>query len=261
MQFAPFSFLNIQQAAAGIPTNGLKFYLNAASLDSYSGSGSVWYDLSGNNYNVNLQNTPTYSGSNSFDFNSTQAEYANLPTASALDVLSATSSFSLVTWFWPDSISGGVRQVFTKNQISANYMGWAIGYNTFTGGSEGRFGFDLIGDDGGGKRINVEFTTGSYGLGGWRNVTATYDGSAAASGVILYQNGVSGSLATQVNSNTMTSTANTKTTSTVIVAARSSNGTTQFFEGRIGSVLFYDRKLDASEVLSIYNALSSSFTN
>ena len=47
--------------------------LDAANPTSYSGSGSVWYDVSGNNYNVDLYNSPTWSatGGGYFDFNGT----------------------------------------------------------------------------------------------------------------------------------------------------------------------------------------------
>lgn len=52
----PTSF--IQQTSPptykGFTTSGLDIYLNANSLASYSGSGSIWYDLSGNGRNAAL---------------------------------------------------------------------------------------------------------------------------------------------------------------------------------------------------------------
>ena len=48
-------------------TDGLKLYVNAFSKDSYPGTGNVWYDLSGNNANVTLANSPIKSPY-SFDF-------------------------------------------------------------------------------------------------------------------------------------------------------------------------------------------------
>ena len=36
--------------------DGLMVYLDAAATDSYSGTGTVWYDLSGNGYNANMSN-------------------------------------------------------------------------------------------------------------------------------------------------------------------------------------------------------------
>jgi PKD repeat protein len=55
-------------------TEGLTLYLDAGNSLSYSGSGSVWYDVSGNNNHFNLYNSPTYS-SNLLDFNGTN-QYA-----------------------------------------------------------------------------------------------------------------------------------------------------------------------------------------
>ncbi len=40
--------------------NGLKMHLDAGQLNSYSGSGTVWYDLSGNGYTGSLLNSPTF---------------------------------------------------------------------------------------------------------------------------------------------------------------------------------------------------------
>ena len=41
--------------------DGLELHLNAADTDSYSGSGSTWYDLTANNRDATLINSPTYS--------------------------------------------------------------------------------------------------------------------------------------------------------------------------------------------------------
>jgi hypothetical protein len=46
----------------GIVTNGLVLDLDAAKLASYPGTGTAWYDISGNNNNGTLTNGPTFSG-------------------------------------------------------------------------------------------------------------------------------------------------------------------------------------------------------
>ncbi len=46
----------------GIVTNGLVLNLDAAKVDSYPGTGTTWYDISGNNNNGTLTNGPTFSG-------------------------------------------------------------------------------------------------------------------------------------------------------------------------------------------------------
>jgi hypothetical protein len=47
-----------------IVTDGLVLALDAANKKSYPGSGTTWYDLSGNNNNGTLVNGPTYSSAN-----------------------------------------------------------------------------------------------------------------------------------------------------------------------------------------------------
>lgn len=47
-----------------IVTNGLVLHLDAGQQNSYSGSGTIWKDLSGNNNNGILTNGPTYNSSN-----------------------------------------------------------------------------------------------------------------------------------------------------------------------------------------------------
>ena len=47
-----------------IITNGLVLCLDAANPKSYPGSGTTWYDLSGNGHNSTLINGPTYNSTN-----------------------------------------------------------------------------------------------------------------------------------------------------------------------------------------------------
>jgi len=262
MQFAPFSFLN--KAVGSIP-NDYKLFLNAANTVSYPTSGSFWNNISGSN---SLTSTfsgsgVVFTGSNSFQFDGN--DFFVTQSQNAFNVLSSTSSFSFYTVFQSTNTSN-VRQVISKNQGTPPFMGWALGYNTFTGGSQGRFGLDFLGQDGGNqKRINVEFTP-IIGTSSFTHVCATYDGSVNASGVILYLNGVSGSVATQVNSNNLISASNPQTNAFTYIGARdngagTSINTTNRFIGKIGAILIYDRKLSPTEVQNIYLNLSSSFTN
>jgi hypothetical protein len=48
----------------GIVRDGLVLNLDSAKRDSYPGTGTIWYDLSGNSYNGVLTNGPTYNKSN-----------------------------------------------------------------------------------------------------------------------------------------------------------------------------------------------------
>jgi len=43
-------------------TDGLVLYLDAANSNSYPGSGTIWYDLSGYNKNATIYNSPSHNG-------------------------------------------------------------------------------------------------------------------------------------------------------------------------------------------------------
>lgn len=66
-------------AGATVVTNGLVVYLDAGNSASYSGSGSTWYDLSGNSNHMTLINSPSYSSSSGgvIQFNGSN-QYADL---------------------------------------------------------------------------------------------------------------------------------------------------------------------------------------
>ena len=51
-----------------IVTNGLKLCLDANARSSYPGSGTTWYDISGNGYNASLNNGPVWSSDGYFTF-------------------------------------------------------------------------------------------------------------------------------------------------------------------------------------------------
>ena len=43
-----------------IPSDGLVMYIDASIANSYPGSGNTWYDISGNNHNISLGSTVSY---------------------------------------------------------------------------------------------------------------------------------------------------------------------------------------------------------
>ena len=55
-------------AGPEIANDGLVLCLDATNSKSYPGSGSEWYDLSGNNFHMSLKNSPTFSSSGSNKF-------------------------------------------------------------------------------------------------------------------------------------------------------------------------------------------------
>jgi hypothetical protein len=88
--------------------NGLVLHLDAANRKSYPGTGTVWNDLSGNNENFTLYNSPTFSTNNSGELLfSGSTDYARVTSSNAIDSLSANGSIEV--WFRTISNTLGVQ--------------------------------------------------------------------------------------------------------------------------------------------------------
>lgn len=86
----------------GISTSGLVIYFDASNPRCYPGSGSTIRDLSQNNNNGTLYNTPTYSNG-ALTFNGTSS-YIGVSDSPSLNP--GSSNWSVVMWFNPASVSG-----------------------------------------------------------------------------------------------------------------------------------------------------------
>ena len=84
--------------------------LDAGNLSSYPGSGTTWFDLSGNNLNGTLTNGPTYSFSDSASsivFDGTN-DYVNIPSSSLFNFASGDFSVELVTYYYASTTSDNI---------------------------------------------------------------------------------------------------------------------------------------------------------
>jgi hypothetical protein len=84
-----------------IPSAGLQLYLDASNPASYSGSGSTWTDLSGNNRNFTW-NTPSFNSSGIKYFN-TSGRLATGPASNSFNV-SNTSGYTLFITMFQNSL-------------------------------------------------------------------------------------------------------------------------------------------------------------
>ena len=129
---------------------GLLLHLDSGSPASFAGSGNTWNDLSGNNYNGTLMNSPSFSDDNGGMINlngSTQWVELN----SFAGVLSNSSSYTISIWFksTETNASGQVynNSIFSMHNSSGGNI-FRIGaapdaskgiyYNFGVGASEGR---------------------------------------------------------------------------------------------------------------------------
>lgn len=105
-----------------INTNGLILYLDAADLNSYSGSGTTWYDLSGNGNNATIFGTSVWDNTNGgqFDFGNIgqTSEYIVLPHQAAQ---STSGSYTLEFWMKP--VSSGLHYFSSMSDgVNHNYF-------------------------------------------------------------------------------------------------------------------------------------------
>ena len=167
-------------------TNGLVLTLDAANKLSYPGSGTTWYDLSGNANNGTLTNGPTFSNTNggSIIFDGVD-DYVVLNGGSTInnwnpDGTNAATSYRSYTsaniWFKAATVntSGASKMIFSDNfgveygfyQVNDTLYGSAIGSRSTTISANVWYNACIVGDVG-------RPTTGTYSQAGTTTVTIT----------------------------------------------------------------------------------------
>ena len=146
-------------AAAGppVPTADLKLYLNASDTNSYSGTGSTWYDLTANNNDGTISGA-TWNSGGYFDFDGSN-DSVNLGTD-----LSFTINCSISLWVQADTL-GGNRGIMSK--WSGSPFGWLLNHQD----NENVEFFFYSGSSF--KKVDL----GDAAIGTWHHVVITYDGN------------------------------------------------------------------------------------
>jgi len=129
-----------------IVNNGLVLCVNAADRKSYRGSGATWFDLSGNNLNATITNSPTFSTDTGGKFNIpvwNSNQYFNFPVSSLLNFQS--SNFTICCWIKPGQYfvtSGGQYILWDlENSYTLYYPGnanspiFTLRFGTYTAGA------------------------------------------------------------------------------------------------------------------------------
>ena len=211
-----------------IVTDGLVLALDAGDVNSYPGTGTTWYDLSGNGNNGTLTNGPSFQSTNQgiIEFDGTN-DYVNVANSDTLD---GFSSVTFEAWVNPDN-SASYRRIFDKN-YNNSYNFSLANNNTFYIYINGSF-----------SNSNTTVNPDE-----WQLLTATYNGTSA----IFYKNG------SIVQTNAFAHGA-VGTNSDDLRIGTNYNSTTSQFNGHIGLCKIYSKELTASEVLQNYNATKTRF--
>lgn len=222
-------------------SNGLLLYIDAANTRSYPGSGITWYDLSGNNRNVILYNTPTFASTNqgSLDFDAGSSEFGTFASPSDLSVFTCEAWFKVNTTPLSTTVQAIITQSFPGANTRINY---SLGFN----GANNTGAYD--------GKINGGFWNGTWRLtagftptvGVWYHTAVTYDGST----IIQYQNGVS-----QSTLNYAATPTGSGSSSYIMRRWDDAN----FLDGNLAILKLYNRALTASEILQNYNSTKGRF--
>ena len=224
-----------------IVKDGLVLYIDPGSPNSYYDKYSTTIkDISGNNSNITLINSPAYQDTNGgrLYFDGTN-EYAIIPSVILLNN-SIPKTFS----FWCQSLAGSGGTLIADMGFTAN-RGWLISI-----GTEIRFGGSNNGSNA--NLIYRNTTNANISNGNWYNIVVTYDPSVPTA--LFYLNGV----LLLDDGGTIYNTYRNSTAFTLI-GGYSSGPVSSLFKGMIANFLQYDKVLTQQEVLQNYNALKSRF--
>jgi hypothetical protein len=207
-----FGFNNI------VGTN-LVLNLNSQNNISYSGGGTSWFDLTGNNNTGTLTNGPTFNTTErSIVFDGTD-DYAQTNYSG----ITGTNPRTFSVWFKPDTSQN--RNLLGYGALGNHNMWDILLYN-------GDVGVHLYNS---GAEANTPYTVGK-----WQNVTFTYSHPTIKS----YMNGV--------YKNSYTSNIINTLIGDNLSIAKGAYSPYFYFDGNISTTQIYDRELSSTEVLQNY---------
>ena len=231
---------NTTELIPNIITDNLLLYLDSRNKSSYPESGSIWYDLSGNNYNGNLQNTTSFSSDYNgiLNFNGS-TDWVELNSFSG--ALTNSSSYTILLHFksTETNASGNVynNAIFSMHNSGTNIFRLGAAPD----GNKGLYYNIGSADSRAGSNINLHNNE-------WRFAVISKDVGSNANFYIdnqLVSAGASPGNTTNFNS-----------VNQVSIGQEYDNSTkTDHFQGSIPVVMVYNKALSANEINQIYDAL------
>ena len=222
-------------AAAGpdIIEDGLVLCLDAGNRASYTGSGTVWNELS-NNMSAELVNSPTFNSQNNGFFQFVSDDYARIPNNTLLD----TQTPSVEVWIKTNATTQ-LGFWFEKGTVNSQYSLFQ---------SNGTL---IWRQNIGGSVRDLTITTSNFiNTSNWYQVVGTFTSGRRR----LYVNN------NLVNSDTVTGTLGTNTGGMSIGAYGGYTGSkSYYYNGNLAICRVYNKELTSTEVLQNYNAIKGRF--
>lgn len=216
--------------------DGLQVGYSAFSIDSYPGSGSTIYDISGNNRDGTIVGSPSYveniggSTFKCFNFNNNNGKYINTNTSSSTLGIQS-SDYTMQGWFYSNGSTSD--QCMFGGGSASSTQGLHLNFRN-TNILQGHFFADVT--------YSFQAVFGS-----WVNIAFTFDNGASPSSR-CYVNGSqigTGSQAAWISSGNL--------------LLHYPNWVAAPWNGYATQWLCYNRVLSASEILENYNQLKSDF--
>jgi len=230
---------------------GLVFHLDASTPESYPGSGTGWYDLSGNGYDGTLTNGPTYSSNNGgyIVFDGTN-DYVT-----TADVNHGTSEFTLEVWVYFNTI-GTIDSSYTcimkKNTDNESWPVFSM-YVESNGTFRGLYSSQVFGA----CLESAISSTGIITTGQWYHLCYS-KGAAGYTTMKLHKNGVSQAYSNSLYGSHINEVCNSSKP-VLIGIEYDENIFRRPLNGRIPVARIYNRQLSDAEILQNYNIQKGRF--
>ena len=212
-----------------IVTDGLVLTLDAGNRNSYAGSGTNWYDLSGNGNNGTLTNGPTFNSSNigSIVFDGVD-DYVKPPNSTTFQLTNFTFSS------WVKTTIADTNQ-FIIDCSSNAALGFGYSYR-ITSSNTIRF-----------WAYSAQYyldSISTLSTNTWYNIVVSYDNSTSTQKI--YINNV-------LDNSSMVGSFTTSTPSYLQIGAAQLFG--MYWKGNISFIQMFSRTLSATEISQNYNAI------
>lgn len=232
-------------SAPDYATTGIQVYYNPQDPSSYSGTGTILEDLSGNAYHATISNGPAFSD-NSFTLDGVD-DYVTTP--NMITSFNNTSAFTVEIWYAPNyTVQGAGGTVMSETGTAIPNTSWHYSLFEHRKASFGALAYDYAGIWTG--LLTAVNPTQTFNNLVWRNQILTYDGTNAR----IYTNGTLGR--TVALTRLLPWNAGHTGYHLHIGAPDSSSQSgagNSYFKGKIGIVRAYNRALSQSEVTQNYN--------
>ena len=224
-----------QVPIVGIPPKNLQVYLNAGDSRSYPGTGTTWYDISGNDRHGTWNSV-----SHATNYFNTSGRYCNGPASNSFGIDNTSGYTVFIVWYQFSLTNGGAFRFYSSNGTGSQGRG-IFSHCTW---SNSNIYFDQGGCCNADTRLNVACP----------NATSTWHTTAVvrltnSSTRYIY---IDGSLAA---TNTAAA-ANINLNSTAVNYVGDTENYSGVWDAAISSFLAYNRGLTAGEISALHNSLA-----